>query len=86
MTDIPLPDRVKAILAERLGMDPARLSDDARLMEELGMDSLDAVQFVLAVETEFDIELPDEEVTQVSTVAELIGLVDGAVARRGSPS
>jgi len=75
---MPIPDlemRVKQILTSRLGIPAQEISPDAKLAEDLGMDSLDAVEFAIAAEREFDLALSDEQVAKLRTVADIMGLV-----------
>ena len=59
MSDIE--DKVRDIIVEELGVEREKLTDDASFMEDLGADSLDTVELVMAFEKEFDIDIPDEE-------------------------
>ncbi|MFJ9646409.1 acyl carrier protein [Streptomyces sp. NPDC101206] len=70
--------RVIAIISEQLGIDEDRIHPDAALVEDLGADELDMVELVMAVEDEFDIEIPEEDANAVATVR---GLVHAVVAR-----
>jgi acyl carrier protein len=75
---MPIPDleaRVKQILTNRLGMPPDEIRTDASLVDELGMDSLDAVELAIATEREFKIEISDEQVARLATVADIMALV-----------
>jgi acyl carrier protein len=65
--------KVKEIIVEQLGVDAAEVTPEASFIDDLGADSLDTVELVMAFEEEFDIEIPDE-------VAEKIGTVKDAVA------
>lgn len=67
--------KVAQILTSRLGLAPADIRAEARLAEDLGMDSLDAVELAIAAERQFGIGLSDEQVTRLSTVADITGLV-----------
>ncbi len=68
MSDIE--QKVKEIIAEELGVEMEKLSDTASFMEDLGADSLDTVELVMAFEKEFDIEIPDEEAEKLRTVGD----------------
>jgi acyl carrier protein len=75
---MPIPDleaRVKQILTNRLGMPADEIRTDANLVDELGMDSLDAVELAIATEREFKIEISDEQVARLATVADIMALV-----------
>ncbi|MCK5438528.1 MAG: acyl carrier protein [Gemmatimonadetes bacterium] len=62
--------RVKEIIVENLGVDGEKVSSDASFVEDLGADSLDTVELVMAFEEEFDIEIPDEDAEKLTTVGE----------------
>src|SRR5439155_17329430 len=68
--DATVADRVVAILTQRLGISPDVVTPTAELAEDLGVDSVDAVEFTLALEREFNVALPDESITEVRTVQE----------------
>ena len=71
MTDIKeMEEKVKDIIVEELGVERDKLADDASFMEELGADSLDTVELVMAFEKEFDIDIPDEEAEKLQTVGD----------------
>jgi len=76
MAAIPdLEVRVKQILTNRLGIAPEEIRLDASLVEDLGMDSLDAVELAIATERQFNIGLSDEQVAKLKTVADIVTLV-----------
>ncbi|MBQ9464536.1 MAG: acyl carrier protein [Lachnospiraceae bacterium] len=64
------------MIAEQLSIDPAQIVPEATFTEDLGADSLDAVEMVMAVEEEFDISVPDEALENIKTVADLLALVE----------
>lgn len=68
-------DALREIMAARLGLTPEQIVPEARLVEDLGLDSLDAVELAIAVERKFDIEVPEEELTRLKTVADMLALV-----------
>ncbi|MFB3069229.1 MAG: acyl carrier protein [Gemmatimonadales bacterium] len=71
MTDIKeMEEKVKDIIVEELGVEREKLTDGASFMEELGADSLDTVELVMAFEKEFDIDIPDEEAEKLRTVGD----------------
>ena len=70
---------LREIMAARLGLPPEQLVPEARLVEDLGLDSLDAVELAISVEREFDIEVPEEELTKLKTVADMVALVESRV-------
>jgi len=80
--DATVADRVVAILTQRLGISPGVVTPTAELAEDLGVDSVDAVEFTLALEREFNVTLPDEIITDVRTVQDVVELV----CQRTAPS
>ena len=69
-------EKVRDISADQLSIDPAQIVPEATFTEDLGADSLDAVEMVMAVEEEFDISVPDEALESIKTVADLLALVE----------
>jgi acyl carrier protein len=67
---------LKEIMAARLGLPVEQLVPEARLVEDLGLDSLDAVELAISVERKFDIDVPEEELTKLKTVADMVALVE----------
>ena len=65
-----LEEKVKDIIVEELGVERDKLTADASFMEDLGADSLDTVELVMAFEKEFDIDIPDEEAEKLRTVGQ----------------
>ncbi len=61
-------EKVKSIIVEQLGVDPEKVKLEAKFIEDLGADSLDIVELVMAMEEEFDIEIPDEDAEKLKTV------------------
>ncbi len=74
--------RVRSIVAVHLDVDPGRLKPEARLGEDLCVDSLTAVELLMVLEDEFDIALPEDEVGDVRTYGELVAVVADRVAGR----
>jgi acyl carrier protein len=70
MSDIA--KRVKEIVAEQLGVEASTVVPEASFMDDLGADSLDTVELVMALEEEFDIEIPDEDAEKIQTVNDAI--------------
>jgi acyl carrier protein len=68
-------DRVKAIIAEQLGVDTAKVVPEASFVEDLGADSLDTVELVMALEEDFGTEIPDEDAQKLLTVKDAIDYV-----------
>jgi acyl carrier protein len=67
-----LEERVKDIIVEELGVEREKLAAEASFMEDLGADSLDTVELVMAFEKEFDIDIPDEEAEKLRTVGDAL--------------
>lgn len=65
-------DRVRDIIVEELGVERDKLTNEASFMEDLGADSLDTVELVMAFEKEFDIDIPDEEAEKLRTVGDAL--------------
>ena len=76
MSDIT--DRVKKIVVEHLNVDESKVSDEASFIDDLGADSLDTVELVMAFEEEFEIEIPDEEAEKIATVEDAVNYIDSA--------
>ena len=68
--------KVKAIIINELGVDPEKVTNDASFVDDLGADSLDTVELVMAVEEEFTIDIPDEDAEQMRTVGEAIAYIE----------
>ena len=71
-----IEERVKKIIVEQLGVDEAEVKNEASFVDDLGADSLDTVELVMALEEEFDTEIPDEEAEKISTVQSAIDYVN----------
>lgn len=67
----PMEDRVRSILSDRLGVDVKDAMDEASLVNDLGADSLDEVEVIMAVEEEFNIDIPDEEAEKLLKVKDI---------------
>jgi len=74
MSDIE--QRVRKIVAEQLGVAEAEIKNEASFVDDLGADSLDTVELVMALEEEFECEIPDEEAEKITTVQQAIDYVE----------
>lgn len=63
--------RIRTIVAEQLGVDLGEITGDASILDDLGADSLDVVELVMAIEEAFDIEVPDEDVEAMRTIGDM---------------
>ena len=68
-------ERIKQIVAEQLGVDEDQVTNEASFMDDLGADSLDTVELVMALEEEFDIEISDEDAEKIQTVQDAIDYI-----------
>jgi acyl carrier protein len=73
-------DRVKKIVVEHLNVDADKVTDTASFIEDLGADSLDTVELVMAFEEEFGIEIPDDAAESIVTVGDAVKYIDKAAA------
>ena len=73
-------DRVKKIVVEHLGVEADKVSGDASFIDDLGADSLDTVELVMAFEEEFGIEIPDDAAETIQTVGDAVKFIDKAAA------
>ena len=69
-------DKIKGIIAEQLGVEEDAITMDTHLMKDLEADSLDAVEIIMAIEDEFDIEVPDEDAEKFQTVADIVSYIE----------
>ena len=74
-------DKVKSIIVEQLGVDEEEVTIDASFVDDLGADSLDTVELVMALEEEFETEIPDEEAEKITTVQQAIDYVAAHVKK-----
>ncbi len=78
MSDIS--DRVKKIVVEHLGVEEGKISDTANFIDDLGADSLDTVELVMAFEEEFEIEIPDDAAENIQTFGDAVNFITEASA------
>ena len=76
MADKNVEDKVKQIIVEQLGVDEGEVTQNASFVDDLGADSLDTVELVMAFEEAFDIEIPDEDAEKIRTVKDAIEYID----------
>ena len=76
-------DKVKEIIVENLGVDAEKVTESASFVEDLGADSLDTVELVMAFEEEFDVEIPDEDAERMRTVGEAINYLKTKTEKAG---
>ena len=74
MSDVA--DRVKKIVVEHLGVEPEKVVENANFIDDLGADSLDTVELVMALEEEFETEIPDEDAEKITTVQQAIDYIN----------
>ncbi|MDM9585736.1 MULTISPECIES: acyl carrier protein [unclassified Nostoc] len=80
MSQAELFEKVKKIVIEQLSVDPPdKVTPQAKFMEDLGADSLDTVELVMALEEEFDIEIPDEAAEQIISVQDAVDYINNKV-------
>ncbi len=84
MAPAPTFDRVKAIVVEQLGVAEAEVNPEASFVEDLGADSLDVVELVMALEEEFDVEIPDEDAEKIATVGEAVKYLDAHLSEHAT--
>ena len=76
MSDKPIEEKVKDIIVEQLGVNPEQVTPQASFIEDLGADSLDIVELVMAFEEEFNVEVPDEDAEKLQTVGDVVKYIE----------
>ena len=76
MAEKSIEQRVKDIIVEQLGVNADQVTPEAKFIEDLGADSLDTVELVMALEEEFEIEIPDEDAEKITTVQQAIEYIN----------
>ena len=69
-------DKIKQIIADQLGVKKEEVTDNAKFVDDLGADSLDTVELVMALEEEFGVEIPDEDAEKLTTVGDALRYID----------
>ena len=69
-------DKIKSIVVDQLGVDEDQVTEDASFVDDLGADSLDTVELIMAFEEEFDIEIPDEDAQKIKKVKDVIEYIE----------
>ncbi|MCO5051687.1 MAG: acyl carrier protein [Verrucomicrobiae bacterium] len=76
MSEKSIEQRIKDIIVEQLGVKPEQVTPEAKFIEDLGADSLDTVELVMALEEEFGSEIPDEQAEKLQSVGDVIRYVE----------
>jgi acyl carrier protein len=76
MSEKSISDKVKDIIVEQLGVNPEQVTEGASFIEDLGADSLDTVELVMAFEEEFGVEVPDEDAEKLLSVGEVVKYIE----------
>ena len=76
MSDNSIEEKVRRIIVDQLGVESDKVTADAKFIEDLGADSLDTVELVMAFEENFDIEVPDEEAEKLQSVADVVAYIE----------
>jgi len=76
MSDKSIEERVKEIIVDQLGVSADQVTLEAKFVEDLGADSLDTVELVMALEEEFDIEVPDDEAEKLQAVKDVVSFIE----------
>ncbi len=77
-----LEAKVKKIITEQLAVDASEVTEQAQFVQDLGADSLDTVELVMALEEEFDVEIPDEDAEKIKTVGEAVSYIKDKAAKK----
>ncbi len=78
----PVETKVKQIIVEQLGVDENQVDNNASFVDDLGADSLDIVELVMAFEEAFDLEIPDEDAEKIHTVKDAVDYIEAKVAKK----
>jgi len=72
-------NKIKDIISDQLGIDAKEITMDSSFVDDLGADSLDIVEFIMALEAEFDLEIPDEEAEKITIVGDVVEYIKAHV-------
>ena len=75
MDSVEIKEKIKSIVAEQLGVEKDKIKDDSSFVEDLGADSLDTVELVMALEEELEVEIPDDEAEKITTVQKAVDYI-----------
>lgn len=81
MSQTEIFERVKVIIVDQLGAEEAKIKTESIFVDDLGADSLDTVELVMALEEAFDIEIPDEEAEKIKTVQDAVDYIEKQAAK-----
>jgi len=84
MPEKSIEEKVKEIIVEQLGVNPEQVTPNASFIEDLGADSLDTVELVMAFEEEFSVEVPDEDAEKLQTVGDVIRYIEERAKAQGA--
>ena len=76
---MPIDEKIKTIIADQLGVKPSEVISGASFVEDLGADSLDTVELIMALEEKFEIEIPDEDTEKIKTVGEIVKYIEDKI-------
>jgi len=72
-------EKISEVIADKLGVEPSKITLKAKFVEDLGADSLDTVELVMQLEDEFNLEIPDEEAEKLTTVSAVVEYIDSHI-------
>jgi len=79
---LDIAGKIKTVIAEQLGVKPEEVTEQAKFVDDLGADSLDTVELVMALEEEYGVEIPDEDAEKLTTVGEAIKYIEEKAASK----
>ena len=71
-------NKVKEIVVDKLGVEPSKITTEAKFIDDLGADSLDTVELIMQFEEEFEIEIPDEDAEKITSVGQAVDYINSA--------